>query len=101
MFFRPNLLILPEAVYDALEYHPRLLDKLGKANLIKKVDEANLAKLFRIDKVVTAKGRARADALRHLGEQRGALVYERNAGRAVRGVWPRLASGLTQTWSRG
>jgi hypothetical protein len=58
MFFRPNLLILPEAVYDALEYHPRLLDKLGEANLIKKVDEANLAKLFRIDKVVIAKGRA-------------------------------------------
>ena len=58
MFFRPNLMILPESVYDAIEYHPRLLDKLGEANLIKKVDEANLAKLFRIDKVIIAKGKA-------------------------------------------
>jgi hypothetical protein len=58
MFFRPNLMIIPEAVYDAIEYHPRLLDKLGEANLIKKVDEANLAKLFRIDKVIIAKGKA-------------------------------------------
>jgi hypothetical protein len=58
MFFRPNLMIIPEAVYDAIEYHPRLLDKLGEANLVKKVDEANLAKLFRIDRVVIAKGRA-------------------------------------------
>jgi hypothetical protein len=41
MFFRPNLLILPEAVYDAIEYRPHLLDKLGEANLIKKVDEAD------------------------------------------------------------
>lgn len=58
MFFRPNLMIIPEAVYDAIEYHPRLLDKLGEANLIKKVDEANLAKLFRINRVIIAKGRA-------------------------------------------
>jgi hypothetical protein len=58
MFFRPNLMIIPEAVYDAIEYHPRLLNKLGEANLIKKVDEANLAKLFRIDRVVIAKGKA-------------------------------------------
>ena len=58
MFFRPNLMVIPEAVYDAIEYHPRLLDKLGEANLVKKVDEANLAKLFRIDRVVIAKGRA-------------------------------------------
>jgi hypothetical protein len=58
MFFRPTVMIIPEAVYDAIEYHPRLLDKLGDANLIKKVDEANLAKLFRIDRVVIAKGKA-------------------------------------------
>jgi hypothetical protein len=58
LFFRPNLMILSESVYDALEYHPRLLDKLGEANLIKKVDEANLAKLFRIDRVIIAKGKA-------------------------------------------
>lgn len=58
MFYRPNLMILPESVYDAIEYHPRLLDKLGEANLIKKVDEANLAKLFRIDRVVISKGKA-------------------------------------------
>jgi hypothetical protein len=58
LFFRPNLMILPESVYDALEYHPRLINKLGEANLIKKVDEANLAKLFRIDKIIITKGRA-------------------------------------------
>jgi hypothetical protein len=58
LFFRPNVMILSESVYDVLEYHPRLLDKLGEANLIKKVDEANLAKLFRIDRVIIAKGRA-------------------------------------------
>jgi hypothetical protein len=58
LFFRPNLMILSESVYDVLEYHPRLLNKLGEANLIKKVDEANLAKLFRIDRVIISKGRA-------------------------------------------
>jgi hypothetical protein len=57
-FFRPNTMVLNEAVYDALEYHPVLLKFLGEANLIKKVDEANLAKLFRIDKVIIAKGKA-------------------------------------------
>jgi hypothetical protein len=57
-FFRPNLVIIPEAVYDAIEYHPILLAKLGEANMIKKVDEANLGKLFRIDRVIFAKGRA-------------------------------------------
>jgi hypothetical protein len=58
LFYRPNLMILPESVYDAIEYHPRLIDKLGEANLIRKVDEANLAKLFRIDRVIIAKGKA-------------------------------------------
>jgi hypothetical protein len=58
LFFRPNTMILSESVFDAIEYHPRLIDKLGEANLIKKVDEANLAKLFRIDKVIIARGRA-------------------------------------------
>jgi hypothetical protein len=58
MYFRANLMVIPEAVYDAIEFHPRLLDKLGEANLIKKVDEANLAKLFRIDRVIIAKGKA-------------------------------------------
>jgi hypothetical protein len=58
LFFRPNTMILSEAVFDVLEYHPRLLDKLGEANLIKKVSEETLQKLFRIDKVIIAKGRA-------------------------------------------
>ena len=58
LFFRPNLLFFNEAIYDALEYHPVLIAKLGEANLIKKVDEANLAKLFRIDRVIISKGRA-------------------------------------------
>lgn len=58
LFYRPNLMVIPEAVYDAIEFHPRLIDKLGEANLVKKVDEANLAKLFRIDRVIIAKGKA-------------------------------------------
>jgi hypothetical protein len=58
LFYRPNLMIIPESVFDAIEYHPRLLSKLGEANMIKKVDETTLAKLFRIDRVVIAKGKA-------------------------------------------
>jgi hypothetical protein len=58
LFFRPNVLLFNESVYDALEYHPILLAKLGEANLIKKVSEETLAKLFRIDRVIIAKGRA-------------------------------------------
>ena len=58
MFFRPNLMVIPESVYDAIEFHPRLINKLGEANLIKKVDEANLAKLFRIGRVIISKGKA-------------------------------------------
>jgi hypothetical protein len=58
IFFRPNTMVLSEAVFDALEYHPKMLAKLGEANLIKKVDEQNLAKLFRVDHVYIAQGRA-------------------------------------------
>jgi hypothetical protein len=58
LFYRPNLMVLTEAVYDALEFHPKLLEKLGEANMIKKVSEETLAKLFRIDRVMIAKGRA-------------------------------------------
>jgi hypothetical protein len=75
LFFRPNLMIIPEGVYDAIEYHPRLLDKLGEANLIKKVDEANLAKLFRIDRVVIAKGKA------DFGKRKA------DKGLALTGIW--------------
>jgi hypothetical protein len=57
-FFRPNLMTMSESVFDALEYHPVLLAKLGEANMIKKVDEQNLAKLFKIDRVIIAKGKA-------------------------------------------
>jgi len=67
LFFRPNLLVFNEAIYDALEYHPKLLTKLGEANLIKKVDEANLAKLFRIDRVIISKGRADFGKRNHEG----------------------------------
>ena len=45
-------------MFDAIEYHPKLLEKLGEANMIKKVDETTLGKLFRIDRVVIAKGKA-------------------------------------------
>jgi hypothetical protein len=58
LFYRPNMMILSEPVFDAIEYHPKLLEKLGEANMIKKVDETTLAKLFRIDRVIIAKGRA-------------------------------------------
>jgi hypothetical protein len=57
-FYRPNVMVFNEVIYAALEYHPKLIAKLGEANLIKKVDEANLAKLFRIDRVIISKGRA-------------------------------------------
>jgi len=58
LFFRPNLMIFNESIYDALEYHPKLIAKLGEANLIKKVSEETLAKLFRIDRVMISQGRA-------------------------------------------
>jgi len=58
LFFRPNVMVFNEAIYDVLEYHPVLVEKLGEANLIKKVDEANLAKLFRVDRVIISQGRA-------------------------------------------
>jgi hypothetical protein len=58
LFFHPNVMILPESVFDGLEFHPVLLDLLGEANMIKKVNEETLAKLFRIDKVIIAKGKA-------------------------------------------
>jgi hypothetical protein len=57
-FYRPNLMMMNEAVFDTLEYHPALLNKLGDAFTVKKIDEATLAKLFRIDRVIIAKGRA-------------------------------------------
>lgn len=57
-FFRPNIMVIPESVFDAIEYHPVLIAKLGESNMIKKVDETTLAKLFRIDRVVIAKGKA-------------------------------------------
>ncbi len=60
-FYRPNILVIPESVFDAIEYHPVLIDKLGEANMIKKVDETTLAKLFRIDRVVIAQGKADFD----------------------------------------
>lgn len=58
LFYRPNLMIISEAVFDVLEYHTKLIEKLGEANMIKKVDESTLGKLFRIDRVVITKGRA-------------------------------------------
>ncbi|MDR1128212.1 MAG: hypothetical protein LBL20_02780 [Treponema sp.] len=58
LFFRPNLMVMSESVFDAIEFHPALIAKLGEANMIKKVDETTLGKLFRIDRVVIARGRA-------------------------------------------
>jgi hypothetical protein len=59
-FMRPNLMIVAGSVFDALEYHPILLAKLGESNMIKKVAEDTLAKLFRVDQVVIATGKADA-----------------------------------------
>lgn len=60
-FYRPNVMVIPESVFDAIEYHPVLIQKLGEANMVKKVDEETLSKLFRIDKVIIAKGKADFD----------------------------------------
>lgn len=57
-FYRPNLMVIPESVFDTLEFHTVLISKLGEANMIKKVSEETLAKLFRIDSVIIAKGKA-------------------------------------------
>jgi hypothetical protein len=57
-YYRPNLVTIPEGVFDVLEFHPVLIAKLGEANMIKKVNEDTLAKLFRIDRVLIAKGKA-------------------------------------------
>ena len=57
-FVRPNVMVLPEDVYNVLEYHPAILTKLGEANLIKKVDENNLSKLFRIPQVIITEAKA-------------------------------------------
>lgn len=46
-FFRPNTMVLSEAVYDALEYHLVILKRLGEANLVKKVDEESFSGLIR------------------------------------------------------
>ena len=56
-FYRPNILVLSRTVLDALEVHAKLLDKLGEANMIKKVNIETLQKLFDIEKVVIAEGR--------------------------------------------
>jgi hypothetical protein len=78
LFYRPNMLILPESVYDAIEYHPRLINKLGEANLIKKVDEANLAKLFRVDRVIIAKGKADFEKPKADGEASVSSIWGNN-----------------------
>lgn len=57
LFIRPNIMTLNESVFNTLEDHPVLLEKLGEANMIKKVNEETLAKLFRIDKVFIAEGK--------------------------------------------
>jgi len=114
LFYRPNLLIIPESVYDAIEYHPRLIDKLGEANLIKKVDEENLAKLFRIDRVVIAKGRAdfnkrksdKSVSLSQIWSDNVVLAYTNNvwdepcAGKTVMVRYPQAdnAGYVVRTW---
>lgn len=58
LFYRPNRLIIPESVFDVLEFNSSLLAKLGEANMIKKVSPETLSKLFRIDEVIIAEGKA-------------------------------------------
>lgn len=57
LFYRPNKMIISESVFDVLEFHPKLLEKLGEANMVKKVNEETLSKLFRVDKVIIAGGK--------------------------------------------
>jgi hypothetical protein len=96
LFYRPNLMVLPESVYDAIEYHPRLIDKLGEANLIKKVDEANLAKLFRIDRVIIAKGKADFSKRRSDGNVSVSNIWGNNVILAhVSHVWDEPCAGKT------
>jgi hypothetical protein len=45
-------------IKDAVEYRPKLLEKPGGADMIKKAGGTALGKLFRIGRAVTAKGRA-------------------------------------------
>jgi hypothetical protein len=59
-FYRPNLMIISDSVFDVLEYHPDLLAKLGESNMIKQVNEETLAKLFRVQRVVRAQGKGDA-----------------------------------------
>jgi len=56
-FYRPNIMMLTEPVFDALEYHSILLEKLGEANMIKKINEETLAKLFRVNEIIIASGK--------------------------------------------
>lgn len=56
-FYIPNRMIFSASVFDALEYHTKLIEKLGEANLVKKVNEETLSKLFRVEKVIIASGK--------------------------------------------
>jgi hypothetical protein len=98
LFYRPNLLVLPESVYDAIEYHPRLIDKLGEANLIRKVDEANLAKLFRVDRVIIPKGRADFSKRKSNGSVSVSSIWGNNVILAYTShVWDEPCAGKTLT----
>lgn len=52
---RPNLAIVPPAVLETLEGHPKLLDRADKEKL-GTVDNAAIAKLMRVDRVLSPEG---------------------------------------------
>lgn len=56
--YRPNTMVIAESVFDTLEFHPKVLAALGEINTIKQVTPEILGKIFRIENVLIAKGKA-------------------------------------------
>lgn len=77
-FWRPNTMVIPESVFDALEFHAGLLAKLGENNLVKQVTEKTLAQLFRLDAVLVAKGRASFDKKKASGDVTVSQIWGKN-----------------------
>jgi hypothetical protein len=96
LFYRPNIMILNETVFDALEFHPKLLEKLGEANMIKQVNETTLQKLFRIDRVLIAKGRADFSKRKASGDVTVASIWGNSVVLAYTSdVWDDPCAGKT------
>ena len=77
-FWRPNAMVIPESVFDVLEFHSGLIGKLGENNLVKQVTEKTLAQLFRLDMVLIAKGRASLDKKKASGNVTVSQIWGNN-----------------------